>query len=50
MFHLEIQTQLTMLCLKAILSEQAKSRILYHNSIGNDMHTKFKDERIYGEK
>ena len=50
MFRLEIQTQLTMLCLKAILSEQAKSGILYHNSIGNDMYKKFKDERTYGEK
>ena len=39
-----------MLCLKAILSEQAKSGILYHNSIGNDMYKKFKDERTYGEK
>ena len=35
---------------KAILSEQAKADILDHNSIGNDMYKKFKDERIYGEK
>ena len=35
---------------KAILSKQAKADILDHNSIGNDMYKKFKDERIYGEK
>ena len=35
---------------KAILSEQAKAGILNHNSIGNYMHKKFKDERIYGQK
>ena len=35
---------------KAILSEYAKAGILNHNSIGNDMYKKFKDERIYGEK
>ena len=35
---------------KAILSEYAKAGILNHNSIGNDMYQKFKDERIYGEK
>ena len=35
---------------KAILSEQAKADILNHNSIGNDMYKKFKDERIYSEK
>ena len=32
---------------KAILSKQAKADILDHNSIGNDMYKKFKDERIY---
>ena len=36
-------------CGKAILSEQAKADILNHSSIGNDMHKKFKDERIYSE-
>ena len=35
---------------KAILSEQAKVDILNHNSIGNGMYAKSKDERIYGEK
>ena len=31
---------------KAILSEQAKVDILNHNSIGNGMYAKSKDERI----
>ena len=35
---------------KAIHSKQAKADILNHNSIGNDMYKKFKNERIYGEK
>ena len=35
---------------KAILSEQAKADTLNHNSIGNDMCKKFKDERVYSEK
>ena len=35
---------------KAILSKQAKADILNHNSIGNDIYKKFKNERIYGEK
>ena len=35
---------------KTILSEQAQADILNHNSIGNDMHKKYKDERIYSEK
>ena len=35
---------------KTILSKLGKADILNHNSIGNDMYKKFKDERIYSEK
>ena len=35
---------------EAILFEQAKTDILDHSSIRNDMYKEFKDKRIYGEK